>query len=225
MGCAPGDRLVDPGPASEEPGRRQPGRAGRLQKKRAETLAEEEARRPGRPVALFCTDEHRIGLKPVGRRVWGPRGQRPIALGHHRYEWLYVTAFVAPVTGESHWYVGNGVSKPLFEGLLAAFAREAGAGPQRAVILLLDGAGWHTESGLRIPEGLRLVYLPPYTPELQPAERLWRLVDEPIVNRHFDTLAEIQDRVEQRCRRLEAQPDTLRANTLFHWWPQKPKPN
>ncbi|GJD86276.1 hypothetical protein HPGCJGGD_4181 [Methylobacterium haplocladii] len=136
-----------------------------------------------------------------------------------------MTAFVAPVTGESHWYVGNGVSKPLFEGLLAAFAREAGAGPQRAVILLLDGAGWHTEAGLRIPEGLRLVYLPPYTPELQPAERLWRLVDEPIVNRHFDTLAEIQDRVEQRCRRLEAQPDTLRANTLFHWWPQKPKPN
>lgn len=132
---------------------------------------------------------------------------------------------MAPATGESHWYVGNGVSKPLFEALLAAFAREAGAGRARTIILLLDSAGWHTEPGLAIPEGLRLVYLPPYTPELQPAEHLWRLVDEPIVNQHFDRLAEIQHRIEQRCRDLEAQPDSLRDNTLFHWWPERPKPS
>ena len=194
-------------------------------KKLAATLAEEEARHPGRPVALFCTDEHRIGLKPVTRRVWAPRGRRPTALGHHRYEWLYVTAFVAPTTGESHWYVGNGVSKPLFERLLALFVQEAGAGQERTIILLLDGAGWHTEPGLRVPDGLRLIYLPPYTPELQPAEHLWRHVDEPIVNRHFDRLDEIQDRIEQRCRDLEAQPHTLRNNTLFRWWPNQTRPN
>lgn len=194
-------------------------------KKRAATLAEEEARHPGRPVALFCTDEHRIGLKPITRRVWAPRGRRPTALGHHRYEWLYVTAFVAPAIGESHWYVGNGVSKPLFEGLLALFAREAGAGERPTVILLLDGAGWHTEPGLRVREGLRLIYLPPYTLELQPAEHLWRLVDEPIANRHFDRLADIQGRIEQRCRDLEADPHTLRANTLFPYWPQHSMPN
>ena len=78
---------------------------------------------------------------------------------------------------------------------------------------------------LAIPDGLRLIYLPPYTPELQPAEHLWHLVDEPIVNRHFDQLAEIQDCIEQRCRDLEAQPDALRDNTLFHWWPQPARPN
>ena len=76
-----------------------------------------------------------------------------------------------------------------------------------------------------MPDGLRLVYLPPYTPELQPAEHLWRLVDEPIVNRHFERLTEIQDRIEQRCRDLEADPDTLRTNTLFRWWPQRPIPS
>ena len=188
-------------------------------------LAEEEERLPDRPVTLFCTDEHRIGLKPVTRRIWAPRGQRPTALDHHRYEWLYVTAFVAPATGESHRSVGNGVSKPLFERLLALFAQEAGAGRERTIILLLDGAGWHTQPGLRVPEGLRLVYLPPYTPELQPAEHLWRLVDEPIVNRHFGHLAEIQDRIEQRCHDLEAQPDILCANTFFRWWLQEAKPS
>ncbi len=48
---------------------------------------------------------------------------------------------------------------------------------------MLDNAGWHTQPNLSVPEGVRLVYLPPYTPELQPAETLWPLVDEPVVNR------------------------------------------
>ena len=60
-------------------------------------------------IEAFATDEHRIGLKPILRRVWAPRGKRPTAIGHHRFEWLYVTAFVSPATGESFWYLSTGV--------------------------------------------------------------------------------------------------------------------
>jgi hypothetical protein len=67
------------------------------------------------------------------RSVWGPIGVRPIAHGHHRFEWLYVTAFVSPATGECFWYISNGVSKPFFEALLATFAEEAGAGRERII--------------------------------------------------------------------------------------------
>ncbi len=109
----------------------------------------------------------------------------------HRFEWLYVTAFVSPATGESFWYLSNGVSKALFEDTLALFARDAGAGSDRIILLVLDNAGWHAEPGLAVPEGVRLVYLPPYAPELQPAETLWVHVDESVANRHFDTLAEL----------------------------------
>jgi hypothetical protein len=49
-------------------------------------------------------------------------------LGHHRYKWLYVTAFVQPASGETIWYLSNGTDKRFFERLLAAFARQAGAG-------------------------------------------------------------------------------------------------
>ena len=55
---------------------------------------------------------------------------------------------------------------------------------------------------LALPEGIRLVYLPPYTPEIQPAERLWPLVDEPIVNQFFDTIDNLDDAIAQRCRVL-----------------------
>ena len=51
------------------------------------------------------------------------------------------------------------MSQPLFAGLLAAFAREVGAGPHKRVVLLLDNAGWHTLTNLAVPDGLRLVYL------------------------------------------------------------------
>ena len=83
-------------------------------------------------------------------------GERPIALGHHRFKWLYVTAFVGPATGETVWYLSNGVSKPFFEKLLHAFAQEVGAGPAKRVVLLLDNAGFHTRPNLTVPDGLRL---------------------------------------------------------------------
>ena len=165
----------------------------------------------------------RLGLKPIRRRVWAPVGQRPIALGHHRYQWLHVVAFVQPTSGETIWYLCSGLSKPFFEALLAGFARRAGAGRQRHIVLVLDNAGWHGPEGLAVPEGISLVFLPPYSPELQPAEHLWPLVDEPVVNRHFATLADLEAVVAERCRRLDAA--TISPHTDFHWWPKPISPN
>ena len=185
-------------------------------------VAEEAAKHPDKPVEVWATDEHRIGLKPILRRVWGPKGQRPIALGHHRYKWLYVTAFVQPISGEVFWYISNGISKPFFAALLALFAREAGAGQDRLIVLELDNAGWHTAPNLVVPEGLRLVYLPGYSPELQPAEHLWPVLDEPLANRHFATLADLERVVTERCRILNR--DQLKPGTNFYWWPKPALP-
>jgi hypothetical protein len=127
---------------------------------------------PDKPIEVWATDEHRLGLKPIHRRVWAPIGERPIALGHHRYEWLYVTGFVAPASGETAWYLSNGIDKPFFAKLLAAFARQTGAGRDRIIVLQLDNAGWHGPENLPVPDGIKLVYQPPRGPELQPAERL-----------------------------------------------------
>jgi transposase len=158
-------------------------------------------------------------LKPVLRWVWAPIAARPIAPGHHRFAWLYVTAFVSPATGECFWYITDGVSKPLFEALLAAFAEEAGAGRDRIIVLVLDNAGWHTKTNLRIPEGIRLVYLPAYTPELQPAETLWQTVDEPIVNKHIPNLKTLDAIISNRCAYLANDREMLKGRAGFHWWP------
>jgi transposase len=129
-----------------------------------------------------------------------------------------VIAFVQPTSGEALWYLATGLSKPFFAALLAAFARETGAGRERHIVLVLDNAGRHGPEGLAVPEGISLVFLPPYSPELQPAEHLWPLVDEPVANRHFAALADLEATIAERCRRLDA--TTIQPHTHFHWWPK-----
>ena len=199
-------------------------RRRRLIKKLTDVVAEEAAKHPDKSIEVWATDEHRLGLKPIHRRVWAPIGERPIALGHHRYEWLYVTGFVAPASGETVWYLSNGIDKPFFAKLLAAFARQTGAGRDRIIVLQLDNAGWHGPENLPVPDGIRLVYQPPRSPELQPAERLWPLVDEPLVNKHFATIDDLDAAVAERCCFLLNAQDVIKSHTNFHWWPKSRNP-
>jgi transposase len=130
---------------------------------------------------------------------------------------------VQPISGETFWSVSNGVSKPFFAALLALFAREAGAGRERILVLGLDNAGWHPAPNLVVPDGIRLAYLPRSSPELQPAEHLWPVLDEPLANRYFDSLADLERAVTERCRVLNR--DQLKPGTTFHWWPQPAGPS
>ena len=171
-------------------------------------------------VELWTADQHRIGLKPILRRVWSPRGQRPQAVVQHRYQWCYLYAFVHPNSGRTWWLLLPSVSIAAFALALTEFAHAVGAGPGKQILLILDGAGWHTSAHLRVPVGVHVHFLPPYSPELQPAERLWPLTNEALANRHFSDLDALQDVQAQRCLTLQTQPPLIRAHTRFHWWPQ-----
>ena len=64
------------------------------------------------------------------------------------------------------------------------------------------------------------MFLPPYSPELQPAERLWALTDVDLKNRHFAALSDLHTTLATTYQTLECRPDQVRAHTLFHWWPR-----
>ncbi len=179
---------------------------------------------PAAMVTVWAEDEHRLGLLPVVRRVWAPRGQRPLVPVRRRYQWLYVYGFVRPRTGQTWWAVLPTVSAEAMTVALAAFGRDEGIGPDRRAVLVLDQAGWHTAMDLTVPEGIHLAFLPPYSPELQPAERLWDLVDAPVTNRAFTTLDELEAVLVERCRELERQRQPIKTRTRYHWWPQERHP-
>lgn len=155
------------------------------------------------------------------RRVWAPRGQRPSAPVHRRYQWLYVYGFVRPRTGQTWWCLLPTVTTEAFGVALAAFARDEGIGPRKRAVLVLDQAGWHLGKELVLPAGLDLAFLPPYSPELQPAERLWSLVDAPVGNRTFPDLDALEATLVTRCRALEQQRGPIKTRTRYHWWPRE----
>jgi transposase len=128
---------------------------------------------------------------------------------------------VQPSTGETVNFVGSTVSADVMSVVLEEFAKEAGLGADRRAVVVLDGAGWHTAQGLRIPEGVHLVRLPPYSPELQPAERVWPIVNEAVANRTFATLPELMEVIDRRCAYLDENRDYVRQVTHFHWWPDE----
>ncbi|CAA9573266.1 MAG: hypothetical protein AVDCRST_MAG59-3779 [uncultured Thermomicrobiales bacterium] len=179
---------------------------------------------PGAAVEVWAQDEHRLGLLPVVRRVWAPRGQRPVAPVRRAYEWLYVYGFVRPRTGQTWWCLLPTVSVEAMGLALAAFARDEGIGPGRRAVLAVDKAGWHTSAKLAPPEGVHLAFLPAYSPELQPAERLWGPVDEPVANRAFASLGELEDVLAARCRELERQRPAIKSRCHYRWWPRERRP-
>ena len=80
-----------------------------------------------------------------------------------------------------------------------------------------DNAGWHLSKKVKIPEGIIVDFLPAYSPELQPAERLWSLVDEPLVNEYFEMIEEIEDVLAVRCCTLQNMTEEIKNLTNYHW--------
>jgi transposase len=109
------------------------------------------------------------------------------------------------------------VNQHAYEVALKHFAKAVGAGPNKRIILVVDGAGWHRGT-LDIPEGIHQIQLPAYSPELQPAERLWPLVREALANRDIDTLDELEELLIQRCRYLIDNVDVIRSRTKLGVW-------
>jgi transposase len=155
----------------------------------------------------------------VQRRVRAGQGEQPIAAVKWRFQWLWLYGFVHPESGETYWWILPKVNINLFNKVLADFAQHFGVGKNKRIILALDRALWHISDQVEIPEGIHLLFLPPYSPELQPAERLWPLINEPIANRSFQSLDELEEVLFYRCQRLLQLQQLIRGLTFFHWWP------
>jgi transposase len=132
---------------------------------------------------------------------------------------LYLYSFVHPKTGQTEWYILPRVNVGWFNLALESFALAVGAGNKKIILLVIDQAGWHMSDKVVVPEGIYLEPLPPYSPELQPAERLWQLSDEPLANKSFDTLDELEQVLVERCCTVSQMHSQVQALTNYHWWP------
>ena len=84
--------------------------------------------------------------------------------------------------------------------------------------MVMDGAGWHRNQDLVIPENMRLLTLPPYSPELNPVEHLWdELREKWFHNRVFDSLEALEDHLETGLRSMEGSSEMVRSIVSWPW--------
>ena len=129
---------------------------------------------PDKQVEVWFQDEARVGQQGTLTTVWATRGTRPTAIKQTEYEWVYLYAAVHPLTGKSSALIAPSVNTDYMNHHLRFISEEAGANTQ--IILVLDQAGWHMSKTLDVPQNITLMHLPPYSPELNPVERVWAYV-------------------------------------------------
>jgi transposase len=135
-----------------------------------------------RPVRVFSQDESRFGLLTIRRRRLTARGVQPVGSVQQVFEWFYVYGAVEPTTGARFFLELPYLNAEMFQLFIDAFAQ---AFPDSLNILLVDNSGAHTSSQLTLPENVRLLFLPPYCPELNPIERVWRDLKDDMAWRQF----------------------------------------
>lgn len=97
-------------------------------------------------------------------------------------------------------------------------AHTAAQFPNEHCVMFLDGAGWHRAHELAVPSNMTLVLLPPYSPELNPAEHVWEYIREnDMRNLVFSDLDKVMDVVETSLHRLHETPEVLHSMTAFPW--------
>ncbi len=149
-----------------------------------------QEQQPQKKVQVWFQDEARFGQQGTLTKVWARKGSRPVAVKQTEYQWVYLFAAVNPVTGESSALLAPTVHTDYMNEHLRFISREAG--PNTHVILVLDQAGWHMSKGLKLPENITLHHLPPYSPELNPIERVWAyLKSHYLANRVFTDYADL----------------------------------
>ena len=93
---------------------------------------------PSHQIEVWSFDEHRVGLKPIIRKVWAPIGERSSAVVCHRYEWVYLYGFVNPPTRKTEWFIIPRVNIEWLNLVLKNFAEKTVTGKSKIILLVMD---------------------------------------------------------------------------------------
>ncbi len=169
----------------------------------AEQIAAIADDHPAEEVQVDFQDEARFGTQGTISRVWSPKGSRPRAMRQNGREWLYVLMAVCSATGAASALITPELNTAVVNLFLERLSHDLPAGIH--AVRIWDGAGFHTGSELVVPCNPSLIRLPPYSPELNPAENLWHyLRSHHWSNRGYEGLQEEAIRsVRAVCQDLE----------------------
>ncbi len=160
-------------------------------------------------------DEGRFGLLGTPRRCWAPRSIRPVVGARLQRKYLYAFAAVSPHDGVLDSLILPWVNAETMSLFLATVAERHS---DEFIVMVMDQAGWHIAGNLQVPRNMRIILLPPYSPELNPAEHLWEALREDwFANTVFHDLDAVEDALDNGLIALESDPQRTQTMTGFKW--------
>ena len=160
---------------------------------------------------LGFADEMRIGLRGMVRRVWGRRGVKVRQRLQLVYEWLYLFVVVDVRKGKLHWSWIDSMKTEMVGAAVNGLKQQT-----EVAAVVWDGAPSHRDHRVH-GLGLPLIGLPPYSPELNPAERVIEEVRRWIEGRVYNSIEDKVEAVEAFLSKLESDPHQVRVLTCWDW--------
>ncbi len=147
-------------------------------------------------VDVWFQDEARFGQQNTTTRLWAERGSRPRVVKQQQFEYAYLFGSVCPARGIGEAMVVPWVHKNIMVEHLKQLSAVTEKG--RHAVVIMDGAGWHTNDIAEPFDNVSIIKLPPYSPELNPIEQVWSwLRQHSLANQSF---ANYEDIVSKVCR-------------------------
>lgn len=161
----------------------------------------------------MAADEGRFGRLGEVCSCWCPKGIRPTVPQQQVRQYVYAYAAVAPSLGKMTCLVLPYANTKMMNLFLQQVSREM---TEYFIVMQVDRASWHRSSCLKIPENIRLIYQPSYSPNLMPVEHIWEDIRENhFYNYVYKTIDSVEDALCEGLLELCLDPERLRSLTFF----------
>jgi transposase len=169
----------------------------------------------GQPVLLMFQDEARFGRVSMPVSCWAPHPFRPVVKYSLVREFKYIYGSVAPWDGFLHYQIYDKMNTENMVRYLKALSKKFN---DYFIVLVLDGASSHTTKNLIKPDNISLISLPPYSPDLNPVEQLWRILRKNrLHNKLFETLDDVMHEVKLGLNQIARNKNALCILTNWEW--------
>ena len=175
--------------------------------------ARRAAARRGRRLRIMFADEARFGRINRPRPCWAPTGIRPEVASQLIREYIFLYGAVSPKDGTCIYLIMPTSNTACFQAFLNVLARKFA---RQDILLVLDGAPNHRCGDLALPDNIALLFLPPYSPELNPKENLWDEIREKIFKNYaLKSIDAVRAKLKQAILYVERNPKTVKSITSF----------
>lgn len=174
-----------------------------------------EAETYGKELKIFYRDEARFGRIDALRRCWAPRRVRPTLKKQIVREYAYAYGAVCPFDGKACFLVLPRLNK---NWMILMLQETASRYPDNYLLIVCDGAAAHKIKNEALPSNIKLVSLPPYSPQLNPQENIWDDMREKFFyNVAFNSIDAVEDRLVEACNYYENNTSIVKSISGWNW--------